>query len=103
MPYPKAVKDNVITEIEDLLAGFQDFQKRVKHLADTSVNSEANQVRPFLNAIYQQSPESFNVSNICAMDIRNFFTGEAVHLKPSTKGSIAHQYVISSNISVFHM
>jgi site-specific recombinase XerD len=106
MPYPKAVKENVIAEIEDLLAGFQDFQKRVKHLADTSIISEANQVRPFLNFIYQQSPESFNVSNISAMDIRNYFTGEAAHLNSSTKGRIAtsirnfFQYLRFSGVNV---
>lgn len=89
IPYSQAVKEKGITEIEDLLSGFQDFQKSVKCLADRSINIETNNMRQFLNAIYQQSPEGFDVSNISAMDIRNYFTGEAAHLKPSTKGRIA--------------
>lgn len=93
-------------KIEDLLPGFQDFQKSVKYLADTSVNSESNQMRRFLNFIYQQSPENFDVSNICAMDIRNYFAGEVAHLKPSTKGRIAtsirnfFQYLRFSRVNV---
>jgi len=89
VPYPKAEKEKSINKIEDLLEGFQQFQKSVKYLADTSVISETNQVRTFLNYICQQSPDNFNVSNIYAMDIRNYFTGETAHLKPSTKGRIA--------------
>lgn len=89
VPYPKTEKGKSINTIEELLDGFQQFQKNVKHLADTSIISEVNWVRMFLNFIYQQSPENFNVSQIYALDIRNYFTGEAVHLKPSTKGRIA--------------
>ena len=75
--YPSDKKEKSISAIEDLLGGFEQFQKTIKHLVDTSATSETNQVRTFLNYIYQQSPDNFNVSNINATDIRNYFTGEA--------------------------
>jgi site-specific recombinase XerD len=87
--YPSDKKEKSISTIEDLLEGFEQFQKSVNHLIDTTATSETNQVRAFLYYIYQQSPDNFNVSNIYATDIRNYFTGEAAHLKPGTKGRIA--------------
>jgi site-specific recombinase XerD len=104
--YPRIKQENGFAEIENLLFGFQEFQKNVKHLTNPSVISEANQVRPFLDTIYQQSHESFNISNICALDIRNYFTREAAHLKPSTKGRVAtsirnfFQYLRFSRVNV---
>ncbi|TCP58616.1 site-specific integrase, partial [Heliophilum fasciatum] len=89
MPYPKRTKETISKEIEDLLAGFQEFQKSVKHLVETTILSETNQVRRFLNVIYQKSPKSFNVSGIGAIDICNYFTNDANHLMPSTKGRVA--------------
>lgn len=86
--YPKEDTINE-KEIEKLLDGFRGFQKNVKCLSDTTVAAEANQVGAFLNFIYRQSPGSFNVSNINALDIRNYFVEEAVHLKPSSKGKVA--------------
>lgn len=53
MPYSQAVKRKGITEIEDRLSGFQDFQKNVKRLADTSIDTETKHLRPFLNFIFQ--------------------------------------------------
>lgn len=87
--YPKAVPKKSIEKIENLLDSFKEFQRNVKHLADTTIVSEANDVRTFLNFIYQKSPQRFEVSDICAVDIRDYFTGKAVHLKPTTKGRIA--------------
>ncbi|NQS77007.1 MAG: tyrosine-type recombinase/integrase, partial [Peptococcaceae bacterium] len=88
-PFPKIEKNNCVDTIEDLVGGFQQFLKKVKHLGDTTILSEISQVRTFLSFIYQQSPEKFNESQICAQDIRNYFTGKVAHLKPGTKGRIA--------------
>lgn len=86
--YPKSAKKSDISEIEVLLIGFQEFEKRIKHLTDASIYSDIAHMRRFLTYTYQQS-EQFDVSAICAIDIRNYFTGEISHLKPGTKGRIA--------------
>lgn len=88
-PYSEKEKENSINTIKELLDGFQQYQENVKHLTETSVISEVSWVKKFLNFIYQQSPVNFNVSKIYALDIRNYFTDEVAHLKPSTKGRIA--------------
>jgi site-specific recombinase XerD len=86
--YPKSENKSDISEIEVLFIGFQEFEKRIKHLTDISIYSDIAHMRRFLTYTYQQS-EQFDVSTICAIDIRNYFTGEISHLRPGTKGRIA--------------
>lgn len=81
--YPSDKKEKSISTIEDLLEGFEQFQKSVKYLIDTTATSETNQVRAFLYYIYQQSPDNFNV-------FRNFFPWHAVSLNSSMERRCSH-------------
>ena len=87
--YSRVLKRNTNNMIEELLDGFREFQKSVKQMAEATITAEANQAGTFLYCIYRQLPESFNASNINAINIRNYFAEEASYLKPSSKGIVA--------------
>lgn len=89
VPYPKKTKENLVKQIEDLLTGFQEFQKDVKHLSEATSVSEVSHVRKFLYAMYQKSADFFKVEDIHTVDICNYISRDVAYLKASTKGKIA--------------
>ena len=83
--FPKNDNKSDIKEVEDFLIGFQEFEEKIKHLAESSICSDIANMRRFLTYTYQQTKQ-FDVSTINAIDVRNYFAKEIVHLKANTKG-----------------
>lgn len=76
-----------VPETAGLLQQFRKYSQEVKHIEESTVISEINHVRGFLEYTFECNPQGY-ANKLTAEDIRNYIVGRLGQLSDSSKGRI---------------